>query len=113
MNRPQRVISSANSVVVRPTRGDFPHTRRRSVRIACCSCTCCCFTFLIAGVGGVAGIVVGIRKACTFSTSISNPLAAVGVGILRAIVLILAYGLAGILIGAAIGFGIDTIMSVW
>jgi hypothetical protein len=46
------------------------------------------------------------------SSGITNPLGALAVGFLRLVIFVVAYGIAGILIGAAIGFGIDTILGV-
>jgi hypothetical protein len=105
--------AAGHAARVRPTAGDFPHTRRRSLRLACCTCTCCCFTFLLGGIGGVTGLVMGLVKACRTPTGIENPLAALAVRFVRLVIFMAAYGIAGLLIGAAVGFGIDTILGVW
>ena len=98
-----------SSVRARRTEGDFPHTRRRSVRLACCTTTTCCFTLLLGAIGGVTGLVMGLVKATRIHSEIENPYAAFVVGAVRLLLLVAAYGVAGMLIGAAIGFGIDFI----
>jgi hypothetical protein len=95
---------------VRATQGDFPHVGRRSVRLACCCCTSCCFTFLLGGAGGIAGLITGLVKGVGVTPPASETrsnAASVGLGFVRIVLYMLAYGIAGILIGAAVGFGID------
>jgi len=95
---------------VRATEGDFPHIRGRGVRLACCCCTSCCFTFLLGGVGGIAGVITGLVKgmhAGPTSTETRSELASFALASVRIVLYVLAYGVSGILLGAAVGFGID------
>ena len=100
---------SGVSVRARRTEGDFPHTRRRSVLACGATTTTCCFTLLLGAIGGVTGLVMGLVKAARTHSELENPYAAFVVGAVRFLLLAAAYGVAGILIGAAIGFGIDYI----
>ena len=111
--RNRKSSDQRHAIVVERTEGDFPHARRRTVRLACCSCTSCCFTFLLAGVGGLAGITIGIAKACRSKSSIRNPMGAIVIELLRFLVYIVVYSVAGLLIGAGFGFGLDTIVGVF
>lgn len=92
---------------VRHAQVDFSHARRRNVRLACCTCTTCCFTVLLAGVGGLAGLVVGVSSAARARQPERSVSSRIMLGLLRYLFSAVAYALAGILIGAAIGFGID------
>ena len=93
-----------------PTDGDFPHARRRAVKLACCTTTCC-FT-IIGGAGGLlVGSIVGIVR---FLQGVEGdvrtergPFAAMLLGTGRFITFLLWYGVVGLLIGAGIGFVVD------
>lgn len=112
MNFWRRALARSE-VTVRPTTGDFPHARRRGVKLACCTCTCCCFTLLLGGICGLTGLVIGLVKAVRTPLDVENAAAAFALGALRLVVFMVAYGIAGILIGAAVGFGIDMILGIW
>jgi hypothetical protein len=99
------------TLVVEPTAGDFPHARRRGVRLACCTCTTCCFTLLLGGIGGIAGLVKGIASVNQYALRIENPVAEVVVNSLWYLGVVVAYVLVGVLIGAGIGFAIDMLVS--
>lgn len=94
-------------VTVERTEGDFPHARRRSVHLACCTTTTCCFTLLLGGVGAVAGLITGLVKFTRTSSGIEDPVAAMLLGIVRCFLYTIGYAIAGMLLGAAVGFGID------
>jgi len=110
MQRSNSDQGSAPFLRVHESDGGFPHVRRRSVRLACCCCSTCCFTFLLGGVGGIAGIVTGVVKAVSAAPASTEPrseLTAYALGFVRVILFALGYGIAGILLGAAVGFAID------
>jgi hypothetical protein len=55
------------------------------------------------------GLVQVVRTPIT----VENPLAVLAVGFLRLVIYLAGYGIAGALIGAAVGFGIDVTLGVW
>lgn len=97
-------------LVVEMTEGDFPHARRRGVRLACCTCTSCCFTLLFGGVGGLVGLVKGLMEGTDGTPCVSSPGLAIFVGILWILARLVVYAVVGILIGAAAGFAIDVVV---
>jgi hypothetical protein len=101
----------APTLVVEHTTGDFPHARKRGVRLACCTCTTCCFTLLLGGIGGVAGLISGVMAARESSVDVENPYAQFALSILWFLAIVVGYLLIGLLIGGGIGFGIDTLVS--
>lgn len=104
--------SATPALQVRPTRGDFGHAGRRGVRLACCTTTTCCFTLLLGAVGGVAGLATGIvvaakpgRRSPKSEATLVNALLSIVLFLLYAF----GYAVCGLLIGAAVGFGIDAL----
>jgi hypothetical protein len=65
---------------------------------------------LIGGIGTLAGLITGIVKAVKAGQS-AAPASTAALGVLaacvRVLVLVIAYTLGGLLIGAAVGFGMD------
>lgn len=108
---PSERTASSRTLIVEPTAGDFPHARKRSVRLACCTCTTCCFTLLLGGIGGVAGLISGFISAKESSVDVENPYAQFLLSGLWFVGIILGYAIVGILIGGGIGFGIDMLVS--
>jgi hypothetical protein len=102
-----RTVTSTSGARAVATEGDFPHVRRRGVRLACCTCTTCSFTLLFGGIGALAGGIKGIFGFL----DLASPPEWTAVSILGRILLFIAYllwfGFLGLLAGAAIGFGID------
>lgn len=100
-------------LVVRPTDGDFSHASRRGVRLACCTTTTCCLTLLSGAIGGVAGIGTGIamvaksRSQQRPATKQQTTAGGAMLGVLRILLYALGYCIAGLLMGAAVGFGLD------
>lgn len=97
-------------VVVRVERtdGDFPHVRRPSVWLACCTTTSCCLVVLLCAGGGLIGLVIGIVRgsiACRRGTD--NMAAGIAICFCQIVLFALAFGVQGVLIGAAIGFVLD------
>ena len=91
-----------------PTSGDFGHTRRRSVRLACCSCTSCCFTFLGGGIGLIGGVIKGVIVGVGHSSSTTeNVWLSALESVVRFIGFLIAFAVAGLLMGAAAGGVID------
>lgn len=101
----------SNSLVVEPTAGDFPHARRRGVRLACCTCTTCCFTLLLGGIGGIAGLITGAASAKRYALQIENPTIQMVVNALWLLGVVIAYGLVGVLVGGGVGYAIDMLVS--
>lgn len=110
MSNPRNSTVS-RTLVVDPTEGDFPHARKRGVRLACCSCTTCCFTLLVGGIGGVAGLVKGIMSVNQYAIPIENEIAEVVINLVWYLLVVAAHALVGILIGAGIGYVIDMLVS--
>lgn len=95
-------------ITAEPTAGDFGHTRRRSVQLACCCCTSCCFTLLGGGVGLLIGAVKGIMHGVSSSgNDAENVWLAMLLTTLQFLAYFLGYALAGLLLGAACGGMID------
>jgi hypothetical protein len=103
-----------SDVRVVPTDGDFPHARRRAVKLACCTTTCC-FTFLGGAVGilggGILGFVRFIQGTGDLAGEDRSFTTRIVAGTFRFLVLVLWYAFLGALIGAGIGFVIDFIAS--
>jgi len=102
---------SPATVRVERTEGDFPHVRRPSVWLACCTTTSCCLTFLVGAGGGLVGVIMGFVKGATASrrsTYSTGRNFAVGFG--QSVGWALLYGILGLFAGAAIGFGLDNLM---
>ena len=100
--------NGAPRIFAEPTKGDFGHTRRRSVRLACCSCTCCCFTLLGGGIGLIGGAIKGIVASLGGTrTSSDNVLIDVLLATLRFLGFVVVYAIGGLLLGAAVGGAID------
>jgi hypothetical protein len=99
--------------LIERTRGDFPHVRRREVQVACCTTTTCCLTLLVGGVGLVAGLIAGSVAAINARPVVrDDQLTATLLGIAKVLVIVAGYALGGLLVGAAIGFGLDSVMTL-
>jgi len=95
------------------TRGDFPHVRRRGVRLACCTTTTCCLTLLVGGAGVVAGLIAGTVAAINARPVVrDSQLSATLLGITKVLLIVGGYALGGLLAGAAIGFGLDNLITL-
>ena len=97
------------AVRVERTEGDFPHVRRPSVWLACCTTTSCCLVFLLGAGGGLIGLVTGIVKGSTLHRRTDSMISDIALSFCRIVLLALALGIQGVLIGAAIGFVLDKV----
>lgn len=95
------------------TDGDFPHARRRGIRVACCTTTTCCMTIVLGGGGLLAGGIYGFRSAMrTNREQIEAPQPASFGQVV--FFYALAYGAAGLILGVFVArtfvglFGIST-----
>lgn len=103
---------SRAAVRVERTEGDFPHVRRPSVWLACCTTTSCCLVFLLGAGGGLIGLVTGIVKGSTLHRRTDSMIADIALSFCRIVLLALALGVQGLLVGAAIGFVLDKILGL-
>ncbi len=100
-------------VRVERTEGDFPHVRRPSVWLACCTTTTCCLTFVLGAGGGLIGLITGVVKGINLHRRTDSMIADIAVSFGRVVLLALALGVQGVLFGAAIGFVIDKMLGVF
>lgn len=98
---------------VRRTEGDFPHVRKNDVILACGCSTCCCFTLLGGAIGGVAGLTTGIVQFVRSDTKPRGIAAAALVGAGKFLVYVVVSGLAGLCIGAGLGFVADQLLGTF
>lgn len=90
------------------TEGDFPHARRRSVRLACCSCSSCIF-LLGAGLGGLIGFFQGAAQGWKSGQEDNIP---VGYRIIQALILAFIYTIALGAAGLVLGGALDALLGV-
>lgn len=100
------------AVRVERTEGDFPHVRRPGVWLACCTTTSCCLVFLLGAGGGLIGLVTGIVKGTMLHRTTDSMISDIALSFCRVVLLALALGIQGVLIGAAIGFVLDKMLGM-
>jgi hypothetical protein len=120
---PSAPIATGTALELHPTEGDFPHVRRRSVKLACCTTTCCCIVLIGAAVGGLGGFITGIVKAVRINRLDrehydaeeleATRLRRLARGTFRILVFAGAFAVVGVLMGIAAGFLVDKILGVY
>lgn len=96
---------AADTLKVQRTGGEFPHAGRPSLVACGATSTTCCLTFVGAGVGGVVGLIAGIRRVVRLSRTVGGPLEGVVVGAGQILLALIT----GVFVGAALGFLCDLV----